>query len=531
MKPFKVLIVDDEVLAIEHLKKTICWEDYGFTVVAETSFAKRALSLVSAHMPDVIFMDIRMPYMDGLELSKLILSTHKMTKIILLTSYRDFEYVKDALKIGVFDYMLKHELDANQLIKELERIKNILISNKQEENNMLRQKLRSLLQNEHVSRNEVTILQEKFQNFTSFFLMMLEIDKPFPVIEGGSSPIKDHLVIAWEDQITEDELSHFPLLIMTSTRTGQAVCLFSVTRTLSSKQLREHHQEMANRLQQQIRNDSNLSISITISPLFQHISQVRAIYEQLEKVVSVNRLPGRGRIVYTTDRIESSPFEMTEIKAWFHELEQQMGRFDSRGVHDTLERIFRRLAVSQAHPETLLATCKFLTSLIDKHRQQANLSPTIQLLQEGKLDESAWYTLDGIWNWYKDQFTLLVELWNVDKNLQVNKKIQRAKSFIHHNYQQDLSIEQVGHAIGTSGEYIRHLFKESTGNTLIEYITEVRMEKAKELILSGQYKMYEISTLVGYKSSQYFAKVFKQYTGYTPQSFMEGNVKSREVKN
>jgi len=189
------------------------------------------------------------------------------------------------------------------------------------------------------------------------------------------------------------------------------------------------------------------------------------------------------------------------------------------------------LAAIHTNAEPLEETCKFLSSLLDKHRQLAHLPAYEELMHEGQIDRLSWFTLEGIWNWYKIQFDLLTEVWNQNKNLSVHKKIQRAKTYIQRNYQQDLTIECVGKEVGTSGEYIRHLFKEITGQTLIEYITEVRMEKAKQYIQTGNYKIYEISSLVGYKSGQYFAKVFKQFTGSTPQSFMEGNVKSRENKN
>ena len=118
----KVMIVDDEILAINHMKNLIQWEGYGFEIAAESTNPVKAIDLYKKVLPDILIVDIRMPAMDGLEFSRRTLAMNHKVKVILLTSYKDFEYAKQALEMGISNYFLKHELHADTLVVELEKI-------------------------------------------------------------------------------------------------------------------------------------------------------------------------------------------------------------------------------------------------------------------------------------------------------------------------------------------------------------------------------------------------------------------------
>jgi two-component system response regulator YesN len=91
--------------------------------------------------------------------------------------------------------------------------------------------------------------------------------------------------------------------------------------------------------------------------------------------------------------------------------------------------------------------------------------------------------------------------------------------YIHNNYQYDIKIEQVADSVNVSGDYLRHIFKEEVGKGFVEYLTEFRIEKSKSLLLMDKYKLYEIASMVGYRSGTYFSAVFKKVTGMNPQDY------------
>lgn len=183
----KVMIVDDEILAIEHLKSLLNWEEYGFTVTVEALTAIQAIELAKEVQPEVIFMDIRMPHMDGLEISKRILSHNKRVKIVLFTSHRDFEYAQEAIKIGISNYLIKHEMNAVQLKEELAKIKNELNLMEQQGVSLIRQSLRELLEGSKPSTPALQELEQRNEVAQkSFILLFVQAETPFPVVDTYS---------------------------------------------------------------------------------------------------------------------------------------------------------------------------------------------------------------------------------------------------------------------------------------------------------------------------------------------------------
>ena len=141
----KVMLVDDEIMAMNYMKSLINWEDYGFEITAMETNGVKALAFLKKEMADVIFADIRMPGMDGLEFSQKALEINHKLIIILLTSYGDFDYAKKALNIGVSNYLLKHETKAENLIRELENLRVKITEMKQNEKVVIGQLIRKLI--------------------------------------------------------------------------------------------------------------------------------------------------------------------------------------------------------------------------------------------------------------------------------------------------------------------------------------------------------------------------------------------------
>ena len=122
----KVLIVDDELLARRMLKESIVWEEYGYCVAWEASNGKDGLEMAVRCRPDVIFVDIKMPLMDGLEMVKQLNLLGVSSKIVMLTCYDDFSYVREAMRYGAVDYLLKHTFEQEDLAALLGRIEKLL---------------------------------------------------------------------------------------------------------------------------------------------------------------------------------------------------------------------------------------------------------------------------------------------------------------------------------------------------------------------------------------------------------------------
>lgn len=118
-----IMLVDDEVLALDYLKNMVEWEKYGYHIVGCANSGKKALELYDKTTPEIVISDIRMPAMDGLEMTKRLKKKNKDVVVILLSAYKDFEYAKKGIQYGVSDYLLKHELSEEILLEELGRVR------------------------------------------------------------------------------------------------------------------------------------------------------------------------------------------------------------------------------------------------------------------------------------------------------------------------------------------------------------------------------------------------------------------------
>ena len=122
-----VFIVDDELLSRQSLKTSITWENYGYRLCGESSNGEQALKIISSLHPDVIITDIKMPVMDGLELLRHLKDINEPAKVIVMSCYDEFDYVREAMRLGAIDYLLKHTYEESDLVELLHKLDSIFL--------------------------------------------------------------------------------------------------------------------------------------------------------------------------------------------------------------------------------------------------------------------------------------------------------------------------------------------------------------------------------------------------------------------
>ena len=185
-KPYginNVLIADDEDIVLEDLKNLIPWTENGFEIIATATNGTRAFELFEKYNPQIVISDIKMPGMDGIELCKRILAKDPNVKILLLTAYKDFNYVKDAISLGVSNYLLKHEINSQNLLSELDKIQKE-ISKEQIQRHLIRNRFFKRIIEDNVVEESILEFKDYNRKSENYVLLIVKMDVPFDVIDN-----------------------------------------------------------------------------------------------------------------------------------------------------------------------------------------------------------------------------------------------------------------------------------------------------------------------------------------------------------
>ncbi|MCR2806273.1 response regulator transcription factor [Paenibacillus soyae] len=508
MNTLTVMFVDDEVLAIEHLKRMVDWEKEGFRVVGESARPLQALSLVSRLKPDLIFADIRMPHLDGIEFSKRVFASGHRCRIVLLTAYKEFEYVKEAISLGVTEYLIKHDLEPDTLRRELVKVKAAIHEERKNNAVFIRQYLKELTSGNRPSEElSATVSRQEIVKGREFAYVILSIDDYFAVLPGTNRESED---------IRNAELPQLPMhdVEIAYLRDGRIGYLLSAKPVASRREAVGRCAEAASALCRAIEAScTKQRVVAAYSAPFYKLEDLMGIHRATMEQLTAGMLFDGAAVIGPASARRLTLTE--DHAALLREALDKLQEGDPDSVEASLNVCFEKAAQTRSI-SYLADICEALTSALEALRYKRGLPSLSELLNEEAT--ARWRTLKGIQAWL---ITKMEETLSSGTSHGYSRKVRSAIDYIAAHFAEDLSADSISMNLGISGEHLRHLFKQETGQTLHDYITKYRIEKAKTWLASGHYKLYEISDRVGYKSSHYFSKVFCKAVGMSPLDYAE----------
>jgi len=248
---------------------------------------------------------------------------------------------------------------------------------------------------------------------------------------------------------------------------------------------------------------------------------------QLRRLLRHRIFAGTNRI-FPHDAARSHPSEekarlaADQIRKRIQAIDARLSEADATGVRGLIADLFADVK-NTAHPLVLSSACGELLGALDRWRDRNGLPPVRK--DSGLLSgaERHWTTVDGIAGWFAGLFETALQGAPVDR---YSHHVRETIRYIRRHYAGDISIEQIAENLGISGDHLRHCFKSETGNTVLEYLTKVRIENAKAFLKDNRLKLYEVAAMVGYRNSHYFSKVFRKETGMHPLAYREGGTPS-----
>ncbi|WP_256756640.1 response regulator [Cohnella sp. WQ 127256] len=535
---YKVIIVDDEAVVRVGLKNTINWNEHGFDLIGDYANGREAWEAVELHRPELVISDISMPFMDGLELAGLISAQYPYIKMIILTGFDEFEYAQQAIRLKVSDFILK-PITAKEIRTLLDRVKTEMDeeTKRREDlgrlNNQLSQSL-PLLKERFLERLVAVGLgkaeiAERFAYFglklaaPLYLVMVVDVDD-FGDRELHSYEHDVEFLLFAAFDIFKETLDRENVLLF-RTREERMVAIISGQENESL--LYEQVFSLAEQVRYHIEKYLKFTVTIGIGRSSVSIEQLPLSYKSALSVLDYRFLLGKNRVLSILDMEGKPTISLPPNLDWDRKLVSAVKTGSLQDAFDLIENGVVELKSSLAPIEgCFLQMQKVVLSLMNPIQELVHDLEVSLDWQMRLLDVYKFKTLDEIQIWLKDLVRSVISAIADNRSHLTNMQIHRAVEYIDTHYANEkMSLQDLCRHVLMSSSYFSLVFKQHTGETFIEYLTGVRITKAKELLHNTTLKFYEIAEQVGYKDPNYFSILFKKQTGTTPKDYREKQVK------
>lgn len=529
----KVLIADDEIKVCQLIYHLIDWESMGLEVAGIVNDGKTAYQFICDKRPDIVITDIRMPNYDGIELIRRSKEQFPEIYFIIISGYSHFEYAHSAIKYGVEDYLLK-PLKKKELQSTLNKIieKNstmaTMASERQELQSlvhMAEEKARKNLLAEMIIHPDVmkqgftreAINKEFHCHFEEGFYTILKV-QPF-MCNDAINEAALSLLLSKLDQLVRERLEFCCDELVTYIHENSVLCIVNVKEpslTDIRKQLNKMKSHISNLkdIFQEIKVFVGVGgITDNMKDLFQSISQA--------DVAILNRIAGPDRYIieFSSESISHlTASDIVDLK-YRNGLLGCIERFDIEGVNDMLQQLKKKLE-SYAFDGKLIFNCYMEAVRIFLFCMK-NYNISLDSLNEDwfKKRYNLYTTLQEVFTGMQQDIHMFFRTYEESKKIADNKPIRMAKQYINENYNTLLTLENVSAYVGFNPAYFSSMFKKETGKNFMEYVMEVRIQNAKQLLIQTVKDVADIAMDVGYTDLKYFSKLFKKITGLNPSEF------------
>ncbi|WP_168122528.1 response regulator [Paenibacillus sp. HB172176] len=540
---YKLLIVDDEPTVRLGLGTYFNWSSFGIALMGEADDGDVALEMVEKEQPDLILTDVRMPNLDGLTMAKKVSEKYPHCKIIFVSGHDDADYLKSALKVSAADYIFKpvnlQELTAviRRVVAEMDNDraeqlqKRDLLVKLKEGMPLLREKfLLSLLASSASKadlRERVSFLGLNLPLDGAYWVMVISIDDMAEVM--GSRTERDRQLLWYSVQnISEELIGNYLGGYVFEFQNGEFACILRAEGDQEQADSAEALFALAGEIRTNLEKYLKIGVTIGISDQVDELSALSAAYKQAREAADYKWYLGKNRII-TMDSLENRDSEEGRLSRydWVYneQLISALKADDEAKLRGILDEIFadlnrnRRDGLKYGRNVCLQIVLAAGQILLEISAQSSELESSETVLWEALFEKE---TLEEMRLLIEAYLSAVRERIREKRSGKLANVVERVKAVIGEQYSNGaLTVSEIAKAVYLSPTYVSLLFKQDTGQTINEYLTHVRVEKAKELLSDPQYKFYDICYAIGYTDPSYFTKLFKKATGVTPSVYRD----------
>ena len=531
MEKYSVLLVDDEEDVIQIIMKKMDWESMGFQVAGYAHNGVEALEMAEELQPDVVMTDIKMPYMDGLTLSRKLKELYRTVKIIIFSGFDEFEYAKEAIQIEVEEYILK-PIDAGNLKEVFGRIREKIDREMDEKRNV--DKLREyymesipiLQENFYTSLIDGRIPEDEIDRYVDDY--QISLTGPYYVVSIlhiSTTNIPPNMntfllgvsVKKLAEEHMEDEWKSRILMYL-----GDIVV---ITQLESQEQITEFTDFM-DQLCRLAKHVCEATVTAGIGYVSNNLPDIRLSWQGARSAVSYRVIYGNARAI-----------NIAEI--------DPMENADERWEEQEIQKILKKIRMgSREELEEEIDHCihKFMEDGTTMQKYQIFIMGLIteifRFCTNNQLDIEEFYgeksavfekcmqmeSPEELERWLLEIGEKLQETVQQERQATTKSFASKAVEYVQEHYSdRNITIESVCKELGVSAAYFSTIFKKETGKTFISFLTDYRMEKAVELLMTTNDKTYIIAEKVGYADPNYFSYAFKKQYSMSPSKYRSAN--------
>jgi two-component system response regulator YesN len=527
---YRIMLADDEGIVTDSIKFIIEKEFAGLCETETAKSGRAVIELAETFRPDIAFMDIQMPGINGIEAMKEIRRTNSSTLFIILSAYDKFDYAKEAIGLGVLDYLNKpfsREMIVDVMKRAMEQIDSAKEKRRQELS--IREKIETVtpvIESGFI----YSILFQESQDVTDNYKNLLGIEEEYgymlvlSVVDADSdseNPVGSGIKVQSEYTKIRDIIKGRLGCVTGPLLSNKIICYFPQKHSRMEYSDRVKIISRAEELQEEILNKTGFDTRIGIGTV-QPLEAASDSYKDALGALHVSR----AGVAHASDLPVGCVYEPD----YPMDIEKKLFAAVSSGdVSMTREHAARFFSwMKEAHPDALMdARLKCLEFVLwAEHLSYESGGMTYHFMHRSDYLPSVMECQDfnALESWFTGKISEAARNVTVKKEEKLGSLVEEAKRFIADNYANDISLDEVSGRVDVSPYYFTRLFKEETGETFLEYLTQLRIEKAKEMIKDPNASIKDICTKVGYADPNYFSRIFKKAVGMTPTEYRTENM-------
>ena len=533
MNEIKVFLVEDEMVIRRGIKNSIDWEKEGYIFCGEASDGELAYPMIIKEKPDILITDIRMPFMDGLELCKLVKKELPNIKILILSGYDEFDYAKEAIRLGVTEYLLK-PISSGKLLEALNGVSES-IRREKEDKDLVRKYMEEMRENTEHEK------QKFFEQMIAGNLSMadaLETGKKYEMnlSAGMYNLLLFRFTLGEENRKSGELLGEAEYAIEKLTERLEYV--FEFQRGVEGWAfllMADNEEQMSERVKELSKIMKNYSTIAYFGGIGQPVARLRELEEsfrEAERALAARFTMELNRIISVEDiRMAQNVDTLDDIEITsFGEIEKtrtMLEKFLNNGAEDEIDE-FVDVYINELPEENLKSVLMRQYIIMDAYIVMMSFCEKIEGIEgemqaqseELKNSMKTIQTLEEIKNYIRMLLKKIIGVRDTISGRRYSDIIEIAKDQIRKTYMSDeISLNTIAAEVGMSPSYFSSIFSKEMGKTFVEYLTEIRMDRAKELLMCSSMKTSEIGYEVGYKDPHYFSYIFKKTQNCTPKEF------------